>query len=143
MYKCLRKIGTKGGKTPASSMVRVNEFKEQFEKVRNVRYYEDPSVIVTVISERSERRCDDNDKLNEELEREEIERAMKDMKDSSPGDDRVQLRYICDACEEVRMRVIKIVRIRFEKRASDWDDCAKSGIIVPLFKKSDRNDTNN
>ena len=76
-------------------------------------------------------------------EREEIERAMKEMKDSSPGEDGVRLRYIVEACEEVRMRVIAIVRMMFEKRANEWDESAKSGIIVPLFKKGDRKDTNN
>ena len=76
-------------------------------------------------------------------ERDEIERAMKEMKDSSPGEDGVRLRYICDACEEVRMKVIEIVRMMFEKRANEWDECVKSGIIVPIFKKGDRREVNN
>ena len=41
------------------------------------------------------------------------------------------------------MRVIAMVRMMFEKRANEWDGSAKSGIIVPLFKKGDRKDTNN
>ena len=53
------------------------------------------------------------------------ERAMKDMKDSSPGKDGVRLQYIVDACEEVRMRVIEIVRMMFERRANECDQCAK------------------
>ena len=41
------------------------------------------------------------------------------------------------------MRVIEIVRMMFERRANEWDECTKSGIIVPLFKKGDRADVNN
>ena len=148
MYKNLRKIGTKGSKAPESSMITVREFKEHFERVSSVRYEEDPSVIARVIEGVEDMRGDErakraNDKLNEMPEREEIERAMKEMKDSSPGEDGVRLRYIVEACEEVRMRVIAIVRMMFEKRANEWDESAKSGIIVPLFKKGDRKDTNN
>ena len=148
MYKLLRKIGTKGGKAPESSMITIGEFKEHFERVSNVRYEEDPSVIARVIEGVVDMREDErakraNDRLNLVPERDEIERAMKDMKDSSPGEDAVRLRYIEEACEEVRVRVIEIVRMMFEKRANEWDECAKSGIIVPLFKKGDRADVNN
>ena len=68
---------------------------------------------------------------------------MNEMKDSAPGEDGVRLRYICDAYVEVRMKVIEIVRMMFEKRANEWDASAKSGIIVPLFKKGDRKCVNN
>lgn len=36
------------------------------------------------------------------------------------------------------MRVVAIVRWMFETRAGEWDESAKSGIMVPLFKKGDR-----
>ena len=49
MYKCLRKIGTKGGKAPESTTITVSEFKEHFERVSKERYEEDPSVIASVI----------------------------------------------------------------------------------------------
>ena len=41
------------------------------------------------------------------------------------------------------MKVIEIVRMMFEKRANEWDESAKSGIIVSLFKKGDRKCVNN
>ena len=44
---------------------------------------------------------------------------------------------------EVRERVIEIVRMMFDKRANEWDESAKSGIIVLLFKKGDRKCVNN
>ena len=148
MYKCMRKLGTRGAKAPASSVSTVAEFKEHFERVSKERYEVDPSVIESVIERvddlrENERARIENDRLNEMPERDEIERAMKEMKDSSPGEDGVRLRYICSACEEVRVRVIGIVRMMFDRRANEWDECAKSGVIVPLFKKGDRNDVNN
>ena len=42
MYKCLRKIGTKGKPEARGTTVTVNEFKEHFESVLNERYENDP-----------------------------------------------------------------------------------------------------
>ena len=46
---------------------------------------------------------------------------------------------LCDR----RGKVIEIVKTMFEKRANEWDESAKVGIIVPLFKKGDRKSVNN
>ena len=35
------------------------------------------------------------------------------------------------------------MRMMFEKRTNIWDECAKSGIIVPLVKKGDRSNGKN
>ena len=148
MYKCLRKIGTKGVKACESGTISISDFKSHFESVSSERYEEEPSVIASVIEKVNDLRMDGcaiaaNERLNVSPDREEIERAMNEMKDSAPGEDGVRLRYICNACEEVRVRVIEIVKMMFEKRASEWDESAKSGIIVPLFKKGDRKNVNN
>jgi len=80
-------------------------------------------------------------RMNEMPEREEIVKAMKEKKDSVPGEEGVRLGYKQNTCEEVRERVIEIVRMMFDK--NEWDERAKSGIIVPLFKKGDRKRVNN
>ena len=41
------------------------------------------------------------------------------------------------------MRVVRMVQWMFEQRASRWEDCVKGGLVVPLFKKGDRNDAGN
>ena len=148
MYKCLRKIGTKGVKAAESSMISISDFKSHFESVSRERYEEDPSVIESVIERVKDMRMEGraiaaNERMNEMPEREEIVKAMKEMRDSAPGEDGVRLRYILNACDEVRERVIEIVRMMFDKRANEWDVTAKSGIIVPLFKKGDRKCVNN
>ena len=53
-------------------------------------------------------------------------------------EDGVRLRYICETCDEVRMRVVGIMKWMFEKSAGNWDESAKSGIMIPLFKKGDK-----
>ena len=62
-----------------------------------------------------------NERLNVVPERDEIERAIKNMRESSLGEDRVRLMYISKACEDVRMRVIEIVRMMFARRANKWE----------------------
>ena len=55
----------------------------------------------------------------------------------------MRLRYTCEAFEDVRTRVIKIVRMMFYRRENEWDECAKSGITVQLLKKTDESNLNN
>ena len=148
MYKCLRRIGTKGVKAAESGLISISDFKSHFENVSRERYEEDPSVIASVIERVNDMRMNDraiaaNERMNEMPDREEIVKAMREMKDSAPGEDGVRLRYIMNACEEMRERVNEIVRRMFERRANEWDERAKSGIIVPLFKKGDRKCVNN
>ena len=76
-------------------------------------------------------------------ESEEIERAIKEMKDSAPGEDAVRMRYIWEACMEVKDKVVNIVNMMFEKRANEWEACMRTGIMIPLFKKGSRMDVNN
>ena len=64
-------------------------------------------------------------------------KAMIEMKDTPSGENGVRLMYICSACDEVHIWVIEMVKNVFEKRAYDWDENVRSGIIVPLFKKGD------
>ena len=99
MYKCLRKIGTKGKPEARGTTVTVNEFKEHFESVSNERYENDPSVIAEVVRgakdlRRMRRAKEANDFMNEVPEREEIEEAMKEMSESAPGEDGVRISYI-------------------------------------------------
>jgi hypothetical protein len=112
MYKCLRKIGTRGCKAGASANICVNEFKEHFERVTCERYEEEPRVIERAVNgatdlRECERAKEANDRLNEVPEREEIVAAMKDMKESAPGEDGVRIGYIKWADEGLRDRVIE------------------------------------
>lgn len=148
MYKCLRKLGTRNRPAARSTTVTVSEFKEHFERVSKDRYEEEPRVIEEAVRGavdlRNDRRAREaNELLNEVPEREEIMDAMKEMRESAPGKDGVRIGYIRNACEEVKGKVIEIVRKMFECRADKWEESAKVGLMVPLHKKGDRNDRNN
>ena len=125
-------------KAAERGLISISDSKSHFENVSRERYEEDPSVIASVIERVNDMRLNGraiaaNERMNEMPDREEIVKAMREMKDSAPGEDGVRLRYIANACDDVRGRVIEIVRMMFERRANEWDERAKSGIIVPLF----------
>lgn len=148
MYKCLRRLGGRERKAPASGNITVCEFKDYFESVTKDKYEEEPRVIEEAVNGATDlreevRAREANELLNEVPEREEIERAMNEMKESAPGEDGVRIGYIRLACEEVKERVIEMVREMFDKRADRWDESLKVGLMVPLHKKGDRNDRNN
>jgi hypothetical protein len=148
MYKCLRKIGTRGKPAGRSVNVTAQEFKEHFEMVSKDRYEEDPGLIEEAVRRakdlrENEKAKEANELMNERPEREEIVKAMNDMHESAPGEDGVRIGFIREACAEVRERVIEVVQSMFECRADRWDESLKVGVMVPLHKKGDRNDRNN
>ena len=149
MYKILKEIGRKEWKAPPSVGITVEEFKEHFEKVSEMRYEVDPAVIGRVIGEvRDLRGCEKareaNECMNGELVREEIEEAMKEMRESAPGEDGVRMCYLKEACEEVKEALIGMVQFMFEERVHKWDEWLKEGALMcPLFKKGDRREKGN
>ena len=60
---------------------------------------------------------------------------MREVCESTPGEDGVRIGYIRNACEDGKVGVVEIVQRRFECRADRWDDSVKVRIMVPLFKK--------
>ena len=89
MYKILKEIGRQQWKAPPSVGITVEEFREHFEKVSEKRYEVNPAVIGGVIEKvrylrGCERARETNECMNGELGREEIEVAMKEMKESAP-----------------------------------------------------------
>ena len=79
-----------------------------------------------------------NECMNGVLGREEIEEAMKEMKESVPGEDGIRMCYLKEAFEEVKDALIEMVQFMFEGRAHKWDEWLKGGVMCPLFKKGDR-----
>ena len=140
MYKILKEIGRKEWKVLPSVGITVEEFREHFEKMSEKRYEVDPAVIGGVI----EKMCDlrgyekareVNECMNDELGREEIEEAMKEMKESAPGEDGIRMCYLTEACDEVKDALTGMVQFMFEERAHKWDEWLKGRVMCPLFKK--------
>ena len=42
---------------------------------------------------------------------------------------------------EVGERVVEMVRFMFRTRADRWEELLKGGLMIPLLKKMDRNDS--
>ena len=121
----------------------MEEFREHFEKVSEQRYEVDPAVIGGVIEKvRDLRGCEKareaNECMNGELGREEIEEAMKEMKESAPGEDGTRMCYLKDACKEVKDALIGMVQFMFEERAHKWDEWLEGEVMYHLLKKGDR-----
>ena len=149
MYKIMKELGMRGRQRAGrGGMLRANDFKEQFESVSNERYEELPHVIEDVVGNARDLRGDvraraANVEMNAVPSRGEIESAMKEMKESAPGEDGVRICYIRYACEEMKERVIEMVQKMFVSRANEWSETLKGGVIVPLYKKGDREDPGN
>ena len=148
MYKALEELGRRGMKAREGTNVTVSEFKEHFQRVSCERYEVDPVVIEGVLAGTRDLRGSaeavlGNEGMNARIEREEIECAIKEIRESAPGKDGVRIGYIRYASEEVKVRVISLVQRMFEEGPGGWEESLRKGVMVPLFKKGDRNDRNN
>ena len=149
MYKILRELGMRGKQRAGrGGLLKANDFKEQFERVSHERYEERPEVIEEAVGNARDLRNDRvaieaNVGMNEIPTRGDIVEVMKEMKESAPGEDGVRISFIRYACEEMKEEVIEMVRKMFVSRAHEWSDLLKGGVIVPLFKKGDREDPGN
>ena len=81
MYKCLRKIGTRGKPASRGTTVTANEFKEFFESVTKERYEEEPGEIERAVNEaidlrQSEKARRANVRMDEVPSEEEIRKVI-------------------------------------------------------------------
>ena len=125
-----------------------DEFRLHFSELSKERYEVDPAEMRRTVEgvediSRTEKAREANSLMNEIPPPEEVIKEMGNVKDSSPGEDGVRMRYINCACPEVRGEVVRLVQFMFENRADKWEDSLKVGQVVPIFKKGNRNDRNN
>ena len=148
MYKILYKLGTRGQKATGEHTLTTEDFKKQFEKVSKDRYEEPPWETGAAVDRardfRGDRRAiEEEERLNRLISEAEVRKAIKEIRESSPGEEGVRIGYIRHACEEMQGLIIELVQLMFDERADKWSDALKTGVIVPLFKKGNRNDPNN
>ena len=149
MYKGLKKLGGRGvKKVTTDTTITTDGFKEQFSKVSAERFENSPDEIERAVSEAEDLRSDPRtpkwrDDLNTPPEREEILKEMGKMRDGAPGEDGARLGYILKAGGKAMDEVVELVRFMWLNSAETWEDSLKRGLIIPLFKKGDRNDPNN
>ena len=72
-----------------------------------------------------------------------LKKAIKEVKDPAPGKDCVRIKYIWNACEEIKNQLKRTITFMFNNRANKWEDTIKEGHMVPIFKKGNRNSPGN
>ena len=150
LYRGLKKLGLRDVTTAKKdTKLTTEKFREHFKKVSNDRFENDPAEI-----ERAVERCEDlrgteeskwwSENLNGPPGKPEILAQMAKMRDSSPGEDGVRLSYLLKGGEKVVDEVVRIVQFMFVEPVEKWEDCLRSGVVVPLYKmKGDRDDPGN
>ena len=81
--------------------------------------------------------------MSQEPTTSEVLQAIEEVKDTSPGADKVWISYIREATAEIKLSVTQLVQEMCTTRASRREQSVKIGQIVALFKKGDRNECGN
>ena len=83
------------------------------------------------------------DELEKNLEREEIEKAIREIKDGAPGIGGMSIKVIIFADGTCKEKIVQLIKDMYERPPTEWEDCITVGLVVPLFKKEERNNINN
>ena len=131
MYEKLRKLGTRGRKKPNCTTILTQEFKEHFSGISAQRYEVDPKELETTVNtindiSNTRKAREANELLNKIPEDEEIEKAMKQTKDSAPGRDGTRVAYINSAEPQIKEKVKEMVKYMFRTRTNSWDEDLKN-----------------
>ena len=149
VYKALEKLGKRGiKKVTSSTTITKEQFKDHFSKVSAERFENPPEEIDRAVDEANDLRTDPRteewrERLGRPPDREEVINEMKKMKDGAPGEDGARITYILKGGGKALDEMVELVRYMWENGADKWETSLKRGIIIPLFKKGNRNDPNN
>ena len=148
MYKALNRLSKRDWKAPRSTTITVEQFRDHFEGITRDKYEELLRAIVDVVSQVRDLSDDEESReVSREIDGEpsplEIRGAMKEMRDSAPGEDEVRSYYIRKGGAEIIDRVVRIVQEMWRTPSEQWEAGTKVGIMVPLHKKGDRWEVNN
>jgi len=149
MYKLLRELGLRGSKiNREQAPFTAEEFKAQFSSISNQRYENTNEEIANAIdaievNATADTRHTANEKLDANITREEIQKALTGVQEKAPGSDNVRKIMITAAGAEMQGKIFDIVQNMFQTPAAQWSDIAKKGQVIPLFKKGDRANVNN
>ena len=150
VYKKLKQLGTRGmTKAPETTNLTKEQFKTHFQSVSKDRFENDPEEMEAAADLIED--ISNTDKAMEwaaELDltpsREEILEQMKKMNMvSAPGEDGVRLIYLLKGGPEVLDKIVHMVQFMFNNGGDKWEESLKIGLVIPLHKKGDRNNTNN
>ena len=70
------------------------------------------------------------EELEKNLERGEIQKAIRGIKDGAPGIDGVSFNMIKYADETCKERIAQLIKGMYVRPTTDWNDCIKIGLVV-------------
>ena len=148
MYKTLKELGVRDWKGPVKTTnITTNQFKEHFEKVSKDKFENLPEEIEIAVNEvedisQTNLARDWRETLDSIPGREEILTQMKKMRESAPGGDGVRLIYLLRGGALLTDRLVETVQYMFMNGSEEWEEGLKTGLVIPLHKKGDRDDPN-
>ena len=147
VYKILRELGVRDGNTKAltEEFHTPEEYKIHFEKVsteRNERTQEEhketKEKINALIPERPQ-----SETLEKEIEISEMIGELNKMTNSAAGEDGIQLIALKNLSDDATKQLFNLLEDMAENSPDTWDELARSGLVVPIFKKGDRKSLDN
>ena len=147
LYEVLRRFDGRFSKFCTGTIIRAEQFGNHFAAVSEERYGNHLERIAgakSVITDGSTEEELQKPKFwfNRPLSFEEVFEAMNEVKVSTPGKDRMRMRYIKAATTEIQTNVVEMVQKLFKTRANNWSESLKIGDVVHTHKKVDQNDCN-
>ncbi|XP_075248353.1 uncharacterized protein LOC142341314 [Convolutriloba macropyga] len=148
MYSLLRQLGTRSIKALEGTTITSEKFREHFSRISARRYKIDPGELMQAIDLTPDKRHEVRfrtaaEEMNQEPTTSEVLKAIDEVNDTSPGADKLRIRYIREATAELKLNVTQLVQEMFTTKATHWEQSVKIGQIVALFKKGDRNECGN
>ena len=149
MYQLLKKLGMRDSKTAsAREYFTPQEYKLNFEKVSKDRNEESEETRQKAIErivdmKDSEVAKKQADKLNSPITQDEILREWSKVNDGAPGLDNVRITYVRQASTTTQKAICNVILEMTNKHPSEWETLVKTGLVVPLFKKGQRDNINN
>ena len=149
MYQLLNKLGMRDSKTAsAREYFTPQEYKLHFEKVSKDRNEESEETRQKAIErivdmKDSEVAKKEADKLNSPITQDEILREWSKVNDGAPGLDNVRIAYVRQASTTTQKAICNVILEMTNKHPSEWETLVKTGLVVPLFKKGQRDNINN
>ena len=149
VYKTLKEIGKRDWKgTVQTTNITTTEFKDHFEAVSKEMFKNLPEKIEEAVGEvvdisETELAREWRDYLDGVPGREEILEQMKGMRESAPGGDGVRLIYMTQGGGMLTEKVIEMIQFMWRYGSDRWEEGLKTGLVIPLHKKGDRDNANN
>ena len=149
LYQLLKKLGMRDSKTAsARDYFTPQEYKLHFEKVSKDRNEESEETRQKAIErivdmKDSEVAKKEADKLNSSITRDEILRESSKVNDGAPGLYNVRITYVRQASTTTQKAICNVLLEMTNKHPSEWETLVNTGLVVPLFKKGQRDNINN